>query len=102
VAASNGINTIYNVHFELHFYRPPWLRGTLLDEFNKVQFQLPLVTIQIAKFFHIRHQALGPELIQCTGSQTTGDFLSHSMAVGYRYFPIGLWSPCQLKNVTIL
>ena len=32
----------------------------------------------------------------------TGDFISHPPVVGCHYFPPGLWSPSQPKNVTIL
>ena len=39
---------------------------------------------------------------QCTGSQPTGDFLSNPPVVGYHYFPPGMWSSSQLKNVVIL
>jgi len=31
-----------------------------------------------------------------------GDLLSHLPSVGYHYFPPGLWSPSQPKNVTVL
>ena len=39
---------------------------------------------------------------QCTDSQPVDDFLSHHPAVGCHYFPPGLRSPVQAKNITIL
>ena len=39
---------------------------------------------------------------RCTGSKTAGDFLSYPRAVGFHYFPPGLQSPSQQKNVTVL
>ena len=37
--------------------------------------------------------------VQAVGQQVA---FSHPTAVGCYYFPPGLWSPSQLKNVTIL
>jgi len=48
------------------------------------------------------YRALARSWSRCTGSQLTGNFLSHPPAVGCHYFPPGLRSPTQLKNVTVL
>jgi len=45
---------------------------------------------------------LGPELIQCTGSQPTSEVSIYLLVVSSHYFLQGLRSPSQLKNVTVL
>ena len=53
-------------------------------------------------FLHTRYQALGPKLIPVCWQSARGDFSSHPPAVGCHYFPPGLGSPSQQKNVTVL
>jgi len=56
--------------------------------------QLKVIVCQRCK----RYQALGPELNPVYRQVT----LSHPLVVGCHYFPPGLQSPCQPKNVTVL
>ena len=54
------------------------------------------------RFSHTRYRALGPELIQVYRQPTRRWLFKSSPAVGCHYFPPGLWSPSQPKDVTIL
>jgi len=53
-------------------------------------------------FSHTRWQALGPELIPVYRQSARRWLLKSSLAVGCHYFPPGLQSPSQPKNVAIL
>jgi len=60
------------------------------------------VKVKRMKFSHTCYQALGPELIPVYKSSARRWLVKSSPAVGCHYFPPGLWSPSQPKNVTVL
>ena len=62
---------------------------------------LVLVFVLVALILVLVLVLVGPVLVNITG-QPSGDFLSHPPAVGCHYFPPGLQSSSQPKNVTVL
>ena len=54
------------------------------------------------KFSHTRYRALGPELIPVYRQSARRWLFKSSPAVGCHYFPPGLRSPSQPKNITVL
>ena len=61
-----------------------------------------LFRICYQKVCHNCYWVLGRSWSRCTCSQPAGGFLSHPPAVGCHYFLLGLRSPSQPKNATIL
>jgi len=84
-------NVIFSNHFFFYFFF-----------FGSSSTSSSITTRQVKRYSHTCYWSLGPELISVCRQSARRWLFKSSAAEGCHYFPSGLRSPSQPKNVTVL